>query len=77
MAKFFNQISPSVIKWGETYYVIIPQIVAVELNKDGVTVQTTNGQAYAKRADPDKPWENMEMAKELINIIDSFWVHLK
>jgi hypothetical protein len=77
MAKFFNQISPSVIKWGESYYIIIPQIVSVELSKGGVTIQTTNGQAYVKRSDPDKPWENNEMAKELIDIIDSFWVRHK
>jgi hypothetical protein len=77
LAKFFNQISPAVIKWGEPYYVVIPQIVSVELTKGGVTIQTTNGQAYVKRSDSDKPWENIEMAKELISIIDSFWVHVK
>jgi antitoxin component of MazEF toxin-antitoxin module len=77
MSKFFNQITPSVIKWGEPFYVIIPQIVAVEVTKEGVTIQTANGQAYVKRSDSKKPWENTEMADELIKIIDSFWTHLK
>ena len=73
MAKYFNQITPSVIKWGEFYYVVIPQIVSVELTKGGITVQAANGEAYFKGSDPDKPWENNEMAKELTEMIDSFW----